>query len=89
MNKYLIFLFFSILTSSLFTYPLAYAKPIDKIILPQFSEFDAMYINEGMVNGHHWKALPERKKRAYLLGYQDGVINTAIYYVPDEDTKQK
>ena len=64
-----------------------YAEQVDKVILPQFSEFDVMYIHKGMINGHHWKLLPEREKWSYLLGYQDGVINTAIYYVPDEDDK--
>lgn len=69
----------------LFFVPLfAYAKPINKTILPQFSEFDAMYINEGTVNGHHWKTFGEAEKGAYLFGYQDGVINTAIYYVSDD-----
>lgn len=63
------------------------AEPVDKIILPHFSEFDAMYINEGIINGNHWKSFSEAKKGAYLLGYQDGVVNTAIYYVPDENDK--
>lgn len=72
----------------LFSFPLlVYAEQIDKTILPQFSEFDAIYINEGVVNGHHWKSFGKKEKGTYLLGYQDGVICTAIYYVPDEDNK--
>jgi len=71
----------------LLTSPLAFAQQTGKTILPRFSEFEAMYIHEGMVNGNHWKSFSEREKGAYLLGYQDGVINTAIYYVPDEDDK--
>jgi len=80
-------LFKSVLILLFFVSPLVYAKPINKTILPQFSDFDAMYINKGMVNGHHWKQLLTREKGAYLLGYQDGLINTAIYYVPDENDK--
>ena len=77
----------SVLILLFFVPLLTYAEQIDKIILPQFSDFEAMYINEGIVSGRHWKTFGEKDKGAYLLGYQDGVINTAIYYVPDEKEK--
>ena len=72
----------------IFSAPLfVYAESTDKTILPQFSDFDAMYINEGLINGRHWKTFNEKEKGAYLIGYQDGLTNTAIYYVPDEANK--
>lgn len=44
-------------------------------------DFSAIYIHQGMFNGTHWIQLSPLEKRAYLLGYEDGFISNAIFYI--------
>ncbi len=48
----------------------------------------ASYISRAMLTGHQWHTLTDTEKIGYLVGYMDGVMHTATYYVPDEAQKQ-
>ncbi|MDD5069417.1 MAG: hypothetical protein PHV17_01715 [Candidatus Omnitrophica bacterium] len=50
-------------------------------------DFEAGFTKSGMVNGYIWRGLQDSQKEIYLLGYEDGVVNTAIYYLPDSEKK--
>ena len=51
--------------------------------------FEAIYIEEGMVDGNSWMNFDRSTKWGYLFGFEDGVRGTAIHYVSDVRVKSK
>lgn len=52
-------------------------------------DFSAIYIHQGMFNGTHWIQLSPLEKRAYLLGYEDGFISNAIFYIEEMERRNE
>ncbi|MBU2436531.1 MAG: hypothetical protein KKE55_02400 [Candidatus Omnitrophica bacterium] len=61
----------------------------DKIVVFSEEKFEVMYTGKAMVNGNIWKILTNTQKEVYMLGYEDGVVNAAMYYLPDEKIKKE
>jgi hypothetical protein len=61
----------------------------DKFTSPVEEESEVMFISQGMINGSHWKSFNEKQKWAYLFGFEDGTIYTAIHYLPNEKSKER
>lgn len=61
----------------------------DKIVVFSQEKFEVMYTGKAMVNGNIWKILTNTQKEVYILGYEDGAVNAAMYYLPDEKIKKE
>jgi hypothetical protein len=59
----------------------------DRYVIPSADKITSAFINEGMVDGKVWNSFDEKQKIAYLYGYEEGVMNTAIHYIQDEEKR--
>ena len=55
----------------------------------ELNEDESIYLKQGMFDGNAWKSSSDREKGAYLLGYEDGVMNTAIQHISNKGEKDK
>ena len=58
-------------------------------IIPEVSGSEFEYMNKVIINSSLWKLFTKREKKAYILGYANGLVNAAIYYLPTRKKREE